>query len=358
VPDLEAYERRFRQAGLPSFIEDRSAKEDVWTRASPLLAFVFLGELFGAIQLDWPLLANVGAALGGLAILLGAFGLLNLVRGHRFWSLPEDIGNVELAAFVLAPAALPLIFGGQVGSAIVTAVANAVLLLLAYGVFAYGLAAIVRWAARRLFGQFGDAVSVISRAVPLLMVFALVLFINTEMWQVFSGMPEAFLWLVGALFVAIGSLFLVVRLPREVGQLEREAGAGLELPKRARFNVALVLFISQALQIVTVVIAIWGFFVVFGALTIGPSVRESWEVVDGATLVSFALFGQQIEVTEALLRVSGGIAAFAGAYYAIAVLTDATYREEFLDDLTDDMRSTFTARAEYLRALGVESPAR
>ena len=60
--------------------------------------------------------------------------------------------------------------------------------------------------------------------------------------------------------------------------------------------------------------------------------------------------GEPIEVTEALLRVSGGIAAFAGAYYAIAVLTDSTYREEFLDDLTDDMRSTFTERAKYLAA--------
>jgi hypothetical protein len=179
VADLSTYERRFRQAGLPSFIEDRSAHEDVWTRAAPLLAFVFLGELFGAVQLDWPVLANVAAALGGLAILLGAFGLLNVVRGRRFWSLPEDVGNVELAGFVLVPAALPLIFGGQVGSAVVTALANATLLLLAYGVIAYGLPAIVRWAARRLFGQLGVAVSVISRAVPLLMVFALVLFINT-----------------------------------------------------------------------------------------------------------------------------------------------------------------------------------
>jgi hypothetical protein len=268
VADLAEYERRFRHAGLPSFIEDRSAQEDVWTRASPLLAFVFLGELFGAVQLDWPLLANVAAAFGGLAILLGAFGLLNLARGRRFWSLPEDVGSVELAMFVLVPAALPLIFGGQVGSAVVTALANCALLLLAYGVIAYGLPAIVRWAARRLFGQLGVAVSVISRAVPLLMVFALVLFINTEMWQVFSGMPDLFLALVGALFVAVGSLFLIVRLPREVRHLELEVSAGLELPSRARFNVALVLFVSQALQIVTVAIAIWLFFIVFGALAV------------------------------------------------------------------------------------------
>jgi hypothetical protein len=259
---------------------------------------------------------------------------------------------VELAAFVLVPGVLPLIFGGQVTSALVTAFFNLALLLLSYAVIAYGLPAILRWAAQRLFGQLGVAVSVISRAVPLLMVFALVLFINTEMWQVFSGMPELFLAFVGGLFVAVGSLFLVVRLPREVRQLEREAGGGEELPRGARFNVALVLFVSQALQILTVAISIWLFFVVFGAVAVGPLVRESWEVANGSTLISFDAFGERVEVTEALLRVSGGIAAFAGAYYAIAVLTDATYRQEFLEDLTDDMRSTFAERADYLRALG------
>ena len=34
---------------------------------------------------------------------------------------------------------------------------------------------------------------------------------------------------------------------------------------------------------------------------------------------------------------------------AIAVLTDSTYREEFLDELTGEMRETFRARADYLR---------
>ena len=125
--------------------------------------------------------ANVAAALGGLAILLGAFGLLNLVRGRRFWSLPEHVGNLELGLFLLVPAALPLIFGGQVGSAAATLAVNALILLLNYGVY---------------------------------ILFALVLFINTEMWQVFSRMPDVFLALVAALLVGAGSLFVIVRLPR------------------------------------------------------------------------------------------------------------------------------------------------
>jgi hypothetical protein len=92
--------------------------------------------------------------------------------------------------------------------------------------------------------------------------------------------------------------------------------------------------------------------VVFGALAIGTGVREAWEVDDGGTILTFTLFGERIQITQALVRVSGGIAAFAGLYYAIAVLIDSTYRQEFLEELTDDMRQIFTERAEYRELRG------
>jgi hypothetical protein len=349
VADIASYEQRFRRAGLPLFIEDYSAREDVFTRATPLLALVFVGEVLGAIKLDWPLLANLGATLGGLAILLGAFGALNVLRGRPFRSLPREVGNAELAAFVLVPALLPLVFGGQIGSALATAAGNALLLALVYGVVGYGLFAIVRWAARRLFGQLAVSLQMLARAVPLLLVFALVLFINTEMWQVFSDMPDAFLALVAALFLLTGSTFIWVRLPREVRELEREAGgAGPPLDRRQRLNVGLVMFVAQGLQVLVVSVAIAAFFVAFGALAVGPGVREAWAVSEGSEVLGLTLFGEPLHVTEALLRVAGGIGAFCGLYYAIAVLTDATYREEFLDGLTAEMRASFQARRDYL----------
>jgi hypothetical protein len=349
VQPLADYERRFRRAGLPLFIEDLSAREDVWTRASPFLALVFIGEMLGAAQLDWPFLANVAATLGGLAIGISAFGVLNRVRGRRFWSWPRDVGAPELVGFVLIPGILPSIFGGQVGSSLVTAAANIVLLLLAYVVVAYGLFAIVRWTAPRLLKQMVVSVGALSRSVPLLMVFALVLFLNTEMWQVFSEMPDAYLALVAVMVLAVGMTFAVVRLPREVRLLEEEAGVDAPpLDGRQRMNVALVLFASQGLQVVVVSLAVALVFIVFGALAVGPAVRDIWQVADGGTVVSFTLFGDRIEITEALLRVAGAIGALSGVYYAIAVLTDATYRKEFLDELTGEMRETFVARSDYL----------
>jgi len=348
VATLAEYEHRFRRAGLPLFIEDYSATRDIFNRAAPLLALVFIGEMLGAIDLDWTFLQNLGAALGGLAILVGAFAVINRVRGRPLLAVPETVGVPELAGFVLVPAVLPAVFGGQTTSAVVTGLTNAGLLLLVYAIVGLGLLSMLRWAAGRLFGQLAASLVLLTRAIPLLLVFALVLFVNTEMWQAFSTMPRAFLAVIGVLFMGLGSVFLLARLPREVAEIERSVGTGPQLERRQLVNVGLVMFVSQGLQVLVVSLAVGAFFVAFGALTIGAEVRESWIGDNGNALLTLSFLGERVQITEELLRVSGGIAAISGLYYAIAVLTDATYREEFLDEITGEMQETFRARAEYL----------
>ncbi len=356
MADLSAYERDFRRAGLPLLIEDYTAREDIFTRAVPLLTLVFVAEMLGAVSFDFSFLGNVGAALGGLAILLGGFGLVNRLRGRSLLERPHDVGLVELATFVLLPAVLPLVFSGQTTSALATAAGNLALLGMIYLVVGYGLFSIVRWALGRLFGQLAASLNLLTRAVPLLLIFALVLFVNTEMWQVFSELPRSFMGWVAGLIVGLGLVFLAFRLPREVRALEREAGgAGPALDRRQRINVGLVMLVSQGLQILVVSLAVAAFFVAFGALAIGPEVRESWIGSNGNVLFTINLLEDPIQITEQLLRVSSGIALFSGLYYAIAVLTDSTYREEFLDELTDELRTTFHAREEYLAARGSAS---
>ncbi len=75
-----------------------------------------------------------------------------------------------------------------------------------------------------------------------------------------------------------------------------------------------------------------------------------------SALLTIPFLGERVQITEELLRVSSGIAAFSGLYYAIAVLTDSIYREEFLDEITGEMRDTFRARAEYLGLRGAGEP--
>lgn len=347
---IERYEQRFHAAGLPLFDEDFSAATDVYNRVVPLLALVVLAEVLGAIKLEWSLLANIGAAVAGLAFLLAAAGLVNRSRGRSFRSIPEDVEAPELAAFVLVPALLPLIFGGQVVSAAVTAAGNLALLGVLYVVVGYGLPSILAWAARRLSRQLLTSFMLLARAVPLLLIFALLAFVNTEMWQVFSDVSDPGLVAIGLLFLLLGTAFLLARLPREVRELEDEVGGSsppLSTPQRR--NVGVVLFVSQAVQVLTVALLVAAFFIVFGAIAITESVRESWIGSPGDVLVEVTLLDEQLQITSELFKVAGGLAAFSGLYFAIAMLTDATYREEFLESVTGELRAVFRQRAEYLR---------
>ena len=131
--EIADFERRFRRAGLPNLIEGYSATEDVFTRALPFLGLVFVVEMLGAINLDWnSVIGNVAAVLGGVVLMIGALGLLNVIRARPFASIPRKVGTPELAAFVALPSVLPLVFGGQWRSASVTLIGQAVLLGLVY----------------------------------------------------------------------------------------------------------------------------------------------------------------------------------------------------------------------------------
>jgi hypothetical protein len=350
--ELEAYERRFRRAGLPLLIEEFSAREDVFNRAFPLLALVLLGELLAALDVDWSPLANLGALAAAVALALAAVALANRARGRRALAVPERIGPAELAVFVLLPAVVQGIFHGGWGLA--TVAFNLVLLALVAVAYGFGLGAIVVWAARRLSGQLQQSLLLLARAIPLLLIFALVLFVNTEMWNVFADRRIATLIATGLLLALVATAFLVARLPKEVtallAQAGEEGGAPIApLSRLQRLNVGLVLLISHGLQIAVVTLAIGAFFVAFGMIVIDRSVMEAWTGDGGDALLATTVLDVPLLLTWQLLRVAGAIAALSGLYYAIAVLTDGAYREEFLDEVTGQMRATFAARAAYLR---------
>jgi hypothetical protein len=214
--------------------------------------------------------------------------------------------------------------------------------------FAYGVASILRFTGRRVGVQLAAAVDLLARAIPLLLLFGIVLFVNTEMWQVFAGMNGATVAATAALLAVVGSVFLGARLPREVKRIERDVAAGPPLRRPQRINVGLVLYVTQALQIALVALAVGAFFMAFGALVIPADVIESWTGTQGRQIFSVDLGDIEVRVTIELFRVSAGIAALSGLYYSVAVLTDSTYREEFLDELTGDLRSVFADRARYL----------
>ena len=100
----------------------------------------------------------------------------------------------------------------------------------------------------------------------------------------------------------------------------------------------------------TVSLLVAAFFIAFGLIAVPDSIRESWIGPDCCDqLFAFEIGGESFEMTVELLKVAAGLAAFTGLYFAIAMLTDSTYRDEFLDEVTGELREVFKVRAEYLR---------
>ena len=349
----EEFEREFRRAGLPLLTEDYSASEDIFNRAVPLLGLVLVAELLGPLSEDFSTGENIVAVALGMAFLLGALGVINKLRGRAFLSLPRKVGRPELAAFVILPALLPGLISDHWGIAALTALFNLALLLVILGVVGFGLISIIRWAITRLLDELSRSLGLLVKAVPLLMIFSLILFLTPELWEVFSQLPDESLFLLIALFVLLGSGFLIARIPREVADLEKAAGSGgPPLRKRQRYNIGLVLFVSQSLQVLLVALAVAGFFVVFGMLTINADLIAGWTDDPAAILLEFPLAGRQAQLTSELLRVAAAMASFTGLYFAISMLTDDLYRKEFLSQITDEMKQTFVRRYEYLKLLG------
>jgi hypothetical protein len=344
-------ERRFRRAGLPLLAEDVSATEDIFTRAIPLLTLVFVLELLGAVNLEWSTLGNVLAVAGGIAVLFGAFGVLNVVRGRPFVSIPTKVGVPELAAFVLLPVMLPLVFGGQMTSALVTALANLALLASVWLVVGFGLFPILRWTGARFVQQLAASGALLVRALPLLLFFSLVTLFTNEYWQLFGEAADVTFYAGAGLFAALAALFLLVRVPGSVREIERSSALARPLRRRQRVNVGLINFVAQALQVAAVGMAIWLFFMLFGALLVSPSIRESWIGSTGTPLFTVPFFGEQLDVTQELVRTAAGVASFSALYYCVASAVDSTYRDEFVERLTTELRGTFEERAEYLALL-------
>jgi hypothetical protein len=261
------------------------------------------------------------------------------------------VGLPELGAFVLLPVVLPLVFGGQLTSALVTAAANLALLGAIWLVVGFGVISILRWTGARFIRLLGASLTLLVRALPLLLFFSLVTFFTNEYWQLFGRASDATFYAAAALFALLAAAFLFLRLPGSVHGLERDSGLEVPLERRQRANVALLVFVGQALQVAFVGVAIWLFFMVFGALLVTPAIRMDWLGSPGHELFVVPFLGEQLDVTRELMRTAAGVASFSALYYAVASAVDSTYRDELLNELTDQLRGTFAARREYLTLL-------
>jgi hypothetical protein len=367
---IRATEQWFLRRGLPFFIESREIKVDDLVRGRSLVVLVlaYFGSLLFAVPSDQPWPARVLYAVGGLLLLLAVWAVSNLARRQRALERPRRVGAVEIAVFALGPAAAVAVLRQDPELALTTLLADLTVLAVVAAAEVLDLGPIARWAVGRTFAELGSLFPLVTRALPMLLLFMTFLFINTEVWQVSSALSLPVLWLAVAFFGVLAVGFLLARLPEEVAAVNDEldpvvvqravtdtplASYGEELgdlqprplTRRQRINLLLVLLVSQIAQVLLLSVAVWLFFLAFGRVAISEQVITTW-VGSGAPHYTSVL--EQLGFSDELLQVSIFLAAFSGLYFTVYAVTDATYREQFFTSITDDLEKAVGVRAAYL----------
>ncbi len=367
--------------GVPHFILGYSASEDVLTRALPVLVFWFLLTSLGAINLDWDWQWMVITPIAGLLVLLASWIALNAIRGRRLLQPPQRVGWTEIALFVIVPAFLPLIFGGDLLGTLIIVIGQLVFLGLVFVITSYGMIAIAVWALVRLVLTLAQTFRLFTRGLPLLLIGFMFLFINAEAWQSAGELPLALLWTVVILLCVLAAIFLMTQIPRELrglndfsswDQLERVAdNAPVQVPDadsgsvpatapltlREKGNLWLVVFVTQGFRLGLVSAMVGGFFIVLGVLMIQQPTIQLW--IGSSQEVRYLLepiylFGYPLQLSVQLLQVASFLGAFAAVYFSVYTTTDKNLRDEFFEDTVSEVRQNLAARSIYRSAYGVD----
>jgi hypothetical protein len=245
--------------------------------------------------------------------------------------------------------------------------------LVAYGLTALRARLILTYTASQLGGSLRRLLPMATRALPLLMVFMIFLFINAEVWMMSAYLDGAALWITVLLFTLLGALFFVTRLPEEIEKadddlddervvlvcrgtpMEDEAQRLAAKPgllaqeshviRYERANLTLVLVITQMVQALVLSLSVFLFFIVFGVITMRSELVGAWVVDAGVHNLDW-LPNLSVE----LFQVSTFLSAFAGLYFTVYAVTDDTYRNEFFTGVVAELERAIAVRAAYVAA--------
>lgn len=373
-------ERWFVRRGLPHAIDDYSAREDVLTRTVPFLSLVFVAEVvttsFGERFTGW---AQAGALALAASIVASCIALVNRARARRPFALPDDIGWGELALFVLLPPVLAFVLDRSAVEAVLLGVGNAALVGLAF-VFAYfGVLPMIGFGLRQVWRRLRTLTQLIARVLPLLLLFVTFVFLNAEMWQVANDFTPLAYAVVTVAIAVVAFAFVAVRLPIELDHLARfetwdevctiAAATNaprlprvtdeltvplLDLDRRDRRNVSVLLFVSYSVQVLLIGVIVTGVLVVFGVLAIREDTILQWTVQPDGSLDAILRFriGDATHVlTWTHLAVAGFIGVFSMLQFAVQLMRDEDYRAEFSSDVSGEIREVLAVQALYERVV-------
>jgi hypothetical protein len=273
---------------------------------------------------------------------------------------------VGVAVGVATGIAVHAVSGGLVFGLLTAGVVLAI-----YAATTLRLRIIARWAGGRTLATLSLMFPLVTRALPLLMLFITFLFINTEVWMVADSLDPGVLALAVMFFATLAVGFLLVRLPEEMDRVDDDIDPGrlaartsgtpledraaelfadadpaelrrtVEVAGLEKGNLVLVLLVAQTLQVLLLAVAVLLFFLVFGSVVMQDAVVESWigHEVHGVP----GLGG----LTAPLLKVSVFLAGFSGLYFTVYAVTDETYRQQFFTSVMRELERAVAVRAVY-----------
>src|SRR3954453_3792841 len=377
-PAIAEVELWFVARGVPHFAAEVSPTRSALRRAAPVLAAYLVVTVLMTASFPWSFEVNVLALVVAVAVVGAGWVIVNVLRGRHWRSLPDRVGPLEVAAFLIIPAVPPLIVGFQVSDAIYVVIESALFLAAVYVAPSFGVVGAIRWAFGRARAQIGSIGPLLTRAMPLLMVFIAFAFLQSDTWQVMAALDWQTVALVLLLFFGLSIAFLIGRLVPEIKRLasiDRPWSEVLEIARRTVekalgepvrdvqpvdaplvgrewINVGTLIMFSQGLQIALVTLAVQVALIVFGLLLVPLPIQQqgSGDPVGAMAIVSIG--GLAIALTEPLIAVSLILGAFSGLYFTIAALSDAAYRAEFFSDADRELDDVFAVRAVYRATLG------
>jgi hypothetical protein len=279
-----------------------------------------------------------------------------------------------LALIVAAVVAIAAASAGWAWDAVlVSAATAAAAVVLARAIRVFRVPVIGKWAVRHAWESRALLVPLTTRALPFLLLFITFLFINTEVWQVASALSRALLWSCIAIFLILAVAFLAPSFGQEIQRVGAEVEgeqlattsegtpvasaareilaephlaqevAGIRLRDLQRRNLMLMLFITQAIQVLSLALVVFAFFVIFGSVAIRPEVVEVW--VGHAP--TYRTGGLHL-VSNELFSVAVFLSGFAGLYFTVQAVIDQNYRKEFFSQIESDLQRAIGVRKVYV----------
>lgn len=277
---------------------------------------------------------------------------------------------VVIAMFVVV---LPVTASGWSAATLAEAPAFILISLLAIWLTYLGFGSITLWAFRFAWVQLGALGTLMSRALPLLMI-TVVVYFTGELWQLSARMTRQRLWQTVGFLALVAIVFMVTTIRDEVHALREDRSAPTDpvallagtplageldhepvrtpLSRGEQVNVVAVMLVSQAIQVVIFTAGLFAFFLALGIIAIPDDVSVLWaaEVTCsvGEPPCAGTWFGVHVPIPQTVVHMSLFVAVLSGLYFTVSTSVDPLYRQRFFDPLIADVAVSLAGRDAYL----------